>query len=600
MRPSQISIIGAGGHGKVAVRAAQASGIHVAAVFDDDPAKAGATLCGVPIVGGVDSILQCRRLPTLIAIGDNARRLQLAEQLPLPWATVVHPEAVVDNSAQLGAGALVLAGAVVQVDATIGDHAIVNNNATVEHDCRVGTGAHVSSNACLTGGACVGTGTMIGAGAVVLPQISVGDFATVGAGAVVTKDLPNGVTVCGVPARAIENAASQRMVSKSVDVPPRIYLSPPHMSGRERELLRDAFNSNWIAPLGPHVDAFEREFAAKLGVRHAVALSSGTAALHLALLVAGVEPGDTVVTSTLTFAATANAIRYVGAEPVFIDSERVSWNMDPDLLEDELQDAASRGRLPKAVLVVDVCGQCADWDSIVAHCRHYGITVVEDAAESLGATYRGRPAGTLADIGCFSFNGNKIITTSGGGMLVTENPVCAQKGRHLATQARDPAPHYEHSAVGYNYRLSNLLAAVGRGQLEVLDDRVARRQANFEFFRRSLDDLPGIEFMPEATFGRPTRWLTCLLIDPKLHGVLPAEICAALAADRIEARPIWKPMHRQPVYAGCRVRNRGVADEIFYSGLCLPSGSSLTDDDRSRVVHAFRSALQRRATAAAA
>jgi pyridoxal phosphate-dependent aminotransferase EpsN len=370
-----------------------------------------------------------------------------------------------------------------------------------------------------------------------------------------------------------------------------IYLSPPHLSSRERELVLDALDSNWIAPLGPHVDAFEREFADKLGVKHAVALSSGTAALHLALLVAGVGPGDTVVTSTLTFAATANAIRYVGAEPVFIDSERSSWNMDPQLLEIELRCAAACGRLPKAALVVDVCGQCADWERIREVCRRYDVCTIEDAAESLGATCGERPAGTLADIGCFSFNGNKIITTSGGGMLVTDNAKWAAAARHLAAQARDPAPHYQHSQIGYNYRLSNLLAAIGRGQLAVLDDRAERRRANFEFYRRALRDVPGMRFMPEASFGRASRWLTCLLIDPDVHQLAPSEICSAMAAQRIEARPMWKPMHCQPVFAGHRIRGGRVADEIFRRGLCLPSGSSLTDQDRERVVATFRAVI---------
>lgn len=375
----------------------------------------------------------------------------------------------------------------------------------------------------------------------------------------------------------------------------RIYLSPPHLSPRERELLLDAFDSNWIAPLGPHVDNFEREFAALIGVSHAVALSSGTAALHLALIVAGVQRGDEVLTSTLTFAATANAIRYIGAEPVFIDSESRSWNLDPQLLEDELRRAAARGRLPKAAVVVDICGQCADWEPIVALCQKYGVITIEDAAESLGATYQNRPAGTLADIGCFSFNGNKIITTSGGGMLVTENVEWAGRVRHLATQARDPAPHYEHSQIGYNYRLSNLLAAIGRGQLSVLDDRVARRRANFDFYHAALADLPGIEFMPEASFGRATRWLTCLALDPSEYDVTPAEMCAAMADARIEARPMWKPMHLQPIFATHRARGGAVAERIFRTGLCLPSGSSLTTSDRDRVADCLRRVLANRA-----
>jgi sugar O-acyltransferase (sialic acid O-acetyltransferase NeuD family) len=591
-QPNEIYVIGAGGHGKVAVRAAQACGLRVAAVFDDDAKKIGQELCGVPVIGEVRSVLQERRLPTLIAIGDNARRWAIAEELKLPWATVVHPAATVDPSARLGDGVLVLAGAVIQVDASIGDHAIVNDNATVEHDCRVGPGAHISCNACLTGGVRVDKGAMIGASAVLLPNVKVGQFATVGAGSVITRDVLTRTTVVGVPGRLIQRRRTEMPKQPPCKPQQRLHLSPPHMSPRERELLIEAFDSNWIAPLGPHVDAFEREFAGKLGVSHAVALSSGTAALHLALLVAGVKRGDTVATSTLTFAATANAIRYVGAEPVFIDSERASWNMDPQLLEDVLCSAAARGRLPKAALVVDLCGQCADWTPILAICRRYGVVTIEDAAEALGATYEGQPAGTLADIGCFSFNGNKIITTSGGGMLVTKNADWARQVRHLATQARDPAPHYEHSQVGYNYRLSNLLAAIGRGQLAGLEDRVVLRRRNFEFYREALAGLPGIEFMPEAPFGRATRWLTCLLLDPRVHAATPADICRSMGAAKIEARPMWKPMHQQPVFAGCRVRGGQVADDIFCRGLCLPSGSNLAEADRWRVVEAFRCALQ--------
>jgi dTDP-4-amino-4,6-dideoxygalactose transaminase len=371
----------------------------------------------------------------------------------------------------------------------------------------------------------------------------------------------------------------------------RIYLSPPDVGPRERELLLDAFNSGWIAPLGPHVDAFEQEFAQRLAVPHAVALSSGTAALHLALRLAGVGPGDTVLTSTFTFVATANAIRYVGAEPVFIDSEPESWNLDPELLERELRRRAARNTLPKAVVVVDICGQSADWQPILDACSEYGVTTIEDAAEALGATYRHRACGTWADIGCFSFNGNKIITTSGGGMLVTASGEWATRARHLATQARDPAPHYQHSSLGYNYRLSNLLAAVGRAQLATLDERVERRRENFEFYRDALGDLPGIEFMPEAASGRATRWLTCLTLDPRNYALTPAAVCDQLAAEEIEARPLWKPMHLQPLYERCESRGGKVAERLFQEGLCLPSGSNLSPEDRQRVAATLRRIL---------
>jgi dTDP-4-amino-4,6-dideoxygalactose transaminase len=369
----------------------------------------------------------------------------------------------------------------------------------------------------------------------------------------------------------------------------RIYLSPPHVSQEERALLLDAFDSNWIAPLGPHVDAFEREFAAAVGVERAVALSSGTAALHLAMILLGVGPGDEVLTSTMTFAATANAITYVGAEPVFIDSDPATWNMDPDLLADELRACARRNRLPKAVLVVDLYGQCADYGPICDSCARYGVPLVEDAAEALGASYDGRPAGTFGRLGAFSFNGNKIITCSGGGMLACADKETADRAQFLATQARDPAPHYQHSEIGYNYRLSNLSAAVGRGQLRLLDDRVERRRANFSFYRDALGELPGVDFMPEPARCRSTHWLTSLTVDPDEFGASKEDVRAALDAENIEARPAWKPMHLQPVFSHCRARGGETAEHIFERGLCLPSGSSLTEDDLRRIVGIVRS-----------
>lgn len=368
----------------------------------------------------------------------------------------------------------------------------------------------------------------------------------------------------------------------------RVYLSPPHMSGEELALVGEAFASNWIAPLGPHVDSFEREVAEKVGVGHACALSSGTAALHLALILLGIGRDDVVLTSSLTFAATANAITYVGAHPVFVDSDRSSWNMDPQLLRDELERRARTGRLPKAVVVVDVYGQCADYDRILNACADYEVPVIEDAAEALGATYRGRPAGSFGVMSALSFNGNKIITTSGGGMLLSSRRDFVERARFLATQARDPAPHYQHSTIGYNYRLSNLCAAVGRGQLRVLDQRVARRREHFAYYEASLRDLPGLAFMPEADYGRCNRWLTCVTVDPAVFGSTREEIRLALEAIDIESRPVWKPMHLQPVFQDAPVVGGAVSAELFEKGLCLPSGSSLTEADRQRVVDTVR------------
>jgi pyridoxal phosphate-dependent aminotransferase EpsN len=365
--------------------------------------------------------------------------------------------------------------------------------------------------------------------------------------------------------------------------PHPILLSPPHLGDRELEFVKTAFATNWIAPVGPHVDAFEAEFAAAVGSPHAVAVSSGTAALHLALRLLGVRSRDEVLCSTLTFVATANPILYQGATPVFIDSDRATWNMDPNALETALAQRARRGHLPKAVVVVHLYGQSADLGPIVELCDRYGVPLIEDAAESLGATYRGQATGTFGRIGIFSFNGNKIITTSGGGMLVTGDPALAERARFLATQARDPAPHYQHSNLGYNYRLSNVLAGIGRGQLAVLGERVAARRRNFAAYHQALGHLPGLHFMPEAPYGVATRWLSCLTVEPQQFGCDREQIRQALAAAHIESRPVWKPLHLQPLFAGCDVVGGAVAADLFAQGLCLPSGSALTSAELDRV-----------------
>lgn len=370
----------------------------------------------------------------------------------------------------------------------------------------------------------------------------------------------------------------------------RIYLSPPHMSGLEQQYVQEVFASNWIAPLGPQVDAFEQEFCAVTGAKHALALSSGTAALHLALRLTGVGPGDEVLVSTLTFSASVNPIIYEGGRPTFIDSERASWNMDPGLLAETLAARARAGKLPKAVVIVHLYGQSANLEPIMAACQRYGVPLIEDAAEALGATYQGKAPGAFGKAGIFSFNGNKIITTSGGGMLVSDNKAFIDHARKLATQARDPAPHYQHSEIGYNYRLSNILAGVGRGQLAVLADRVQARRDNFAYYEEMLGHLPGISFMPEATWGRHTRWLTVLTIDPAQFGVDREVVRLALEAENIEARPVWKPMHLQPVFGSYEGVGGQVAEAFFRDGLCLPSGSSLTAEERGRVAQIVRRA----------
>jgi pyridoxal phosphate-dependent aminotransferase EpsN len=360
------------------------------------------------------------------------------------------------------------------------------------------------------------------------------------------------------------------------------------MSGLEAPLVQEVFASNWIAPLGPQVDAFEAEFAQMVDAPHVLALSSGTAALHLALLLAGVGPEDEVLVSSLTFSASANPVVYLGGRPVFIDSERVSWNLDPALVCETIERKARQGRLPKAVIPVHLYGQSADMDPILAICARYEIPVIEDAAEALGATYRGRAPGTLGWAGVFSFNGNKIITTSGGGMLVSADAAVIEHAHKLATQARDPAPHYEHSEIGYNYRLSNVLAAIGRGQLQVLAERVCRKREICETYRQLLGDLPGISFMPEASWGRCNCWLTVITVDPAQFGATNEDIYLALEQENIESRPLWKPMHLQPVFRDCEAIGGAVSEALFRDGLCLPSGTPMTEADFERIAAAVQ------------
>ena len=363
----------------------------------------------------------------------------------------------------------------------------------------------------------------------------------------------------------------------------RIYLSPPSVLGDEEVAIVAALRSNWIAPLGPEVDGLEADLAERVGVGHALALSSGTAAIHLALLAMGVSAGDVVIVPSFTFIGSVNPAMYIDAEPWFVDSEPETWNLDPNLVRGALETARTEGRRVGAVIPVDLLGQCVDYDPLEAVCNEFGVPIFEDAAEALGATYRGRAAGSFGRAAALSFNGNKIITTSGGGALVSDDEELIVRCRHLSTQAREPVLHYEHRDVGYNYRMSNLLAALGRAQLATLAERVAARRALFDTYVNELGDLDGIEFMPEAEFGRSNRWLTALTVDPEGFGSTNLDVIAALADDNIEARPVWKPMHLQPVFEGARMFGGTVCEQLFANGLCLPSGTEMTQDDISRV-----------------
>ncbi|HEV7826964.1 MAG TPA: aminotransferase class I/II-fold pyridoxal phosphate-dependent enzyme [Mycobacteriales bacterium] len=363
----------------------------------------------------------------------------------------------------------------------------------------------------------------------------------------------------------------------------RVYLSPPDVGELEEQYVVAALRSGWIAPLGPDVDAFEREMADRTGVGHAVALSSGTAALHLALLGVGVGPGDVVLVPTMTFVASANAVVYTGAEPVFVDVEPTTGNLDPAVLDDALGALAREGRRVAAVLPVDLLGRCADYDAITKVCAEYDVPMISDAAESLGAAYRGRSAGSFGRAAALSFNGNKVITTSGGGMLLSDDGSLASRARYLATQARQPVVHYEHLDVGYNYRLSNLLAALGRAQLRRLDAMIARRRAVRREYRAIAADVPGLGILDGGDDSEDNCWLTSYLVDPALTGWTAADLAARLTAHDVETRPLWKPMHRQPVFDGARSFVTGAADGLFATGITLPSGSAHDDATMARV-----------------
>jgi dTDP-4-amino-4,6-dideoxygalactose transaminase len=367
--------------------------------------------------------------------------------------------------------------------------------------------------------------------------------------------------------------------------PSRIWLSSPHIGIDEQRLVQEAFETNWIAPLGPHVDAFEAELAVETHVPHVVVLSSGTAAIHLALLVLGVEQGDWVICQSFTFAATVNPVAYLGAVPVLVDSESDSWNMDPAALRAAIEQGLRQGRRIRAIIPVHLYGMPAKMDEITAIAREFGIPVIEDAAEALGSSIDGQPCGSFGDLGILSFNGNKIITTGGGGALLSRRPEWVADARFLATQARDPMPHYEHSRIGYNYRMSNVLAAIGRGQLRVLPDRVAARRANFDRYRALLAGQPGVKVLEEPAPGVVSnRWLTTITVDPAVTGGISRETMRlALAGADIEARPLWKPMHCQPVFADVPYFGDRLSERLFEIGLCLPSGSNLSSADFDRV-----------------
>jgi len=408
---------------------------------------------------------------------------------------------------------------------------------------------------------------------------------------VTTRDLVNILNQYGINQIPILDSEGKPLgIAYRSVVDNSILLSTPHLGEFEQAYVSQAFNTNWIAPVGPNIDAFEQELAIKVGIKHAVAVSSGTAALHLALSVLNVSASDSVFCSSFTFVASANPILYLGAEPVFIDSENETWNMSPKALQRAFEDAERERKLPKAVIVVNLYGQSADYNKICKLCDHYGVPIVEDAAQSLGATFNNQASGTLGKIGIYSFNGNKIITTSGGGMLVTDEEELAVKAKFLSTQAREPVAWYEHKELGYNYRMSNILAGIGRGQLKVLDDRVNARRNIFDRYVELLADVPKFIWMPEANYGRSTRWLTTAIV--KMNGINIPDIVSKLAKYNIEVRQLWKPLHMQTLFKNSRYysneKGNSVCEGLFSQGICLPSSSHLSSEQQNRVLSALR------------
>ena len=572
-------IYGAGGHAKVVIDCLEATQQPVELIIDDDIDKT--SVLNYAVCHAYDPSLLSQSL-LIIAIGNNKVRKGIAEVIHHKAAIAIHPNASVSPHASVGAGTVIFNAAVVQADAMIGQHVIINSSAIVEHDCRVGDYAHIAPHATLCGEVTIGEGALIGAGAVVLPGVTIGRWSAVGAGCIIKQDVPDHTVVK-------THASLQKTGFPPSKKEQNIYLSPPHVGHNERKYVEEVFASNWIAPKGDALDRFENKICQFSGATGAVALISGTAALHLALILLGIEEGDEVICPTFTFAATANPVLYQRANPVFIDCEPGSWNLHLDFLEQAIEDRITKGKKPKAIIAVHNYGMPMPMTSLLHIAHQYEIPVIEDAAEAVGSTYRGQFTGTFGTMGVYSFNGNKIITTGGGGALVSAQPKWVEEAKFLATQACDNVPYYQHSVVGYNYRLSNVLAAIGHAQLEMLSERVAQRRVVFDYYRSHLSDVANIRFQEEGEDCHSNRWLSCIAFDDEHANEKVEGIKKVLQNAGIEARYLWQPLHRQPVFKNYPYYGSMVAEELFNKGLCLPSGSALTSAQLDQIINIVRS-----------
>ena len=579
MGNSKNFLYGASGHCKVIVDLLKSNDDSIEAILDDNPQRG--SLYGIPIINSAVFNQEANQ-KWIISIGDNSIRKKIVKSLNSSFFKAIHNKAVVSNYSNIGEGSVVMAGAIINQDVTIGTHCIINTGAVIEHDCKIDDFVHISPNAAVAGGVEIGEGTHIGIAAAVIQGIKIGKWVTVGAGTIIINDIPDYAVVVGNPGRIIKyNIENNVKINKS-----KIWLSSPHMGGNEQKYVKEAFDNNWIAPLGPSVNGLENDLEDYLGEESNVgALSSGTAAIHLGLILLGVEAGDAVICQSMTFSASANPILYLGATPVFIDSEIETWNLCPLALEESILDGIAKNKKPKVIIAVHLYGVPYKIDEVRVVADKYGIPILEDSAEALGSSYKGQKCGTFGDIGVLSFNGNKIITTSGGGAIVTSSKKLKDKALFFATQSRDDTPHYQHSEVGYNYRMSNICAAIGRGQMEVLDAHVSLRIKMHDFYADLFKDIIGIDVFssPNADYSA-NYWLSAILISPDAtHGITMEELRSAFEKENIESRPLWKPMHMQPIFADYPYYGRKVAQTLFENGLCLPSGSNLTNKDRARI-----------------
>lgn len=597
----KIAIVGAGGLGREtacclrAINDARPTWQFIG--FFDDMAPAGTENEYGRILGNTEDLNRWQEpLAVVLAIATPAVLERLAGQIDNPlieFPNIIAPDAKFYDSAsvEMGRGNLVGFGHVFSCHVTMGDFNLLSCGSLIGHDVTMGN-YNVVANGCKVSGAVrLGNGNFLGAGAVVLPCKALGNRVTLGANSTLTRDALEAGTWAGCPAtlkKATPAAASasEPASPSTPEKPATIWLSLAQTGSAEEEYVREAFASKWVTTVGPNVDAFEHELEEYLGGGHIVALASGTSALHLGLLMLGVRPGDEVICQSMTFAASANPIVYLGATPVFVDSESSTWNMSPELLEKAIADRIRQtGRTPRAIVPVDLYGMPADLDAILDVAGRYGIPVLEDAAEALGSEYKGKKCGLFGTYSAFSFNGNKIITTSGGGALRCPDEESRNKVKFYATQARDAAPHYQHSHIGYNYRLSNVCAGIGRGQMRSLPAFLEKRRALHAEYRRRLAERPGLTLLENPTEAYASNfWLTCVLVDPARAGFDREELRLALQRHGVESRPLWKPMHLQPVFNSCPYYGAGVSEDLFERGLCLPSGANLSHGDQQRIL----------------